>query len=330
MNRYKTLWNSWITHLLSTDIRSRILLRPQKRDGSHHEGFAEWGVTSSHLSSTHRKDGTHTPCLWEHQQAGASETHCFYSRHQCHKKSGAIIYPIIGKDGLSGRLILSHKRCHAQDYHFLCRPQAYDVVWWDDGESHVLDYGFCQASARILSNISSSIWNNRKRIYIAIDGFQQIAEYPEDGIEALLRSSTSGFLPNVYFIFAGSKGNDDDRACSVGKTPILSEFANSQPSLINQDVVSSISLTDGWGTRNLTHGSWYLCLSIYKWLQDGRTWYIQDILEPTLSERERKLTTAEIDDVTLELVNEQEVAFVNYYDPTTDNPEQPFICHCPG
>lgn len=42
-----------------------------------------------------------------------------------------------------------------------------------------------------------------KRVYIAIDEFQQIAEYPEKGAEALLRSYIQ-FLPNIYFIFSGS------------------------------------------------------------------------------------------------------------------------------
>ncbi|MFI3239680.1 MAG: ATP-binding protein [Bacteroidales bacterium] len=43
-----------------------------------------------------------------------------------------------------------------------------------------------------------------KRCYIAIDEFQQINEYPENGIEALLRSYIQ-FTPNVNFIFSGSK-----------------------------------------------------------------------------------------------------------------------------
>ena len=43
-----------------------------------------------------------------------------------------------------------------------------------------------------------------KRCYIAIDEFQQVAEYPEKGTEALLRSYIQ-FLPNVKFIFAGSR-----------------------------------------------------------------------------------------------------------------------------
>ena len=55
-----------------------------------------------------------------------------------------------------------------------------------------------------LKHIFEYLKQSEKRIYIAIDEFQQIAEYPEDGTEALLRSYIQ-FLPNVYFIFAGSK-----------------------------------------------------------------------------------------------------------------------------
>ena len=43
-----------------------------------------------------------------------------------------------------------------------------------------------------------------KEIYIAIDEFQQIAEYPEKGTEALLRSYIQ-FAQHVHFIFSGSK-----------------------------------------------------------------------------------------------------------------------------
>ena len=69
-------------------------------------------------------------------------------------------------------------------------------------------------------------------------------------------------------------------------------------------------------TRNLTidHDTFsYLYNKV-----DGQTWYIQDILN-RLYQNGKEITTAEIDDVTLELVNEQEVAFVNYYDSLTDN-----------
>jgi len=43
-----------------------------------------------------------------------------------------------------------------------------------------------------------------RRVVIAIDEFQQVLEYPERGTEALLRSYVQ-FLPNVHFIFSGSR-----------------------------------------------------------------------------------------------------------------------------
>jgi len=43
-----------------------------------------------------------------------------------------------------------------------------------------------------------------KDVFVAIDEFQQIREYPEKGTEALLRSYIQ-FLPNVNFIFSGSR-----------------------------------------------------------------------------------------------------------------------------
>lgn len=55
-----------------------------------------------------------------------------------------------------------------------------------------------------LKEIFEYLGSSEKRCYIAIDEFQQIAEYPEKGVEALLRSYIQ-FLPNVNFIFAGSK-----------------------------------------------------------------------------------------------------------------------------
>jgi len=45
---------------------------------------------------------------------------------------------------------------------------------------------------------------SRREIHIAIDEFQQIANYPETGTEALLRSHIQ-FAGGVHFIFAGSK-----------------------------------------------------------------------------------------------------------------------------
>jgi len=55
-----------------------------------------------------------------------------------------------------------------------------------------------------LKEICDYLRESEKTCYIAIDEFQRIAEYPEKGTEALLRSQIQ-FMPNVKFIFAGSQ-----------------------------------------------------------------------------------------------------------------------------
>lgn len=165
-----------------------------------------------------------------------------------------------------------------------------------------------------LKHIFEYLKQSEKRIYIAIDEFQQIAEYPEDGIEALLRSYIQ-FLPNVYFIFAGSKQHMMTDMFLSAKRPFYQSSQILNLPLINQDEYHHFA--NRWmGTRNLTMDPDTFAYLYNK--VDGQTWYIQDILN-RLYQNGKEITTAEIDDVTLELVNEQEVAFVNYYDSLTDN-----------
>ncbi len=55
-----------------------------------------------------------------------------------------------------------------------------------------------------IQQIFELLASSKREIYIAIDEFQQIANYPESGTEALLRSHIQ-FASGVHFIFAGSK-----------------------------------------------------------------------------------------------------------------------------
>lgn len=55
-----------------------------------------------------------------------------------------------------------------------------------------------------LREIFQYLKESNQNCYIAIDEFQKVADYPEAGTEATLRSYIQ-FLPNVKFIFAGSK-----------------------------------------------------------------------------------------------------------------------------
>ena len=55
-----------------------------------------------------------------------------------------------------------------------------------------------------LDEIFAYIRKSERECYIAFDEFQQIAEYPEGGVEALLRTHVQQ-CPNVHFVFSGSK-----------------------------------------------------------------------------------------------------------------------------
>jgi len=55
-----------------------------------------------------------------------------------------------------------------------------------------------------LKEICDYLEQSGERCYVAIDEFQQITTYPEQGVEALLRSYFQ-FMPHVTFIFSGSR-----------------------------------------------------------------------------------------------------------------------------
>lgn len=76
-------------------------------------------------------------------------------------------------------------------------PQSDGSVKWsfDIAESKAKDS---------LSETFDFLRSRNRPVVIAIDEFQQVRNYPEKGVEAMLRSYIQ-FLPNVRFIFAGSR-----------------------------------------------------------------------------------------------------------------------------
>lgn len=165
-----------------------------------------------------------------------------------------------------------------------------------------------------LKHILEYLKQSGKRIYIAIDEFQQIAEYPENGTEALLRSYIQ-FLPNVYFIFAGSKQHIMTDMFLSAKRPF---YQSSQ--IVNLPLIDMQEyhvFANHWMAKKNLSVDYDTFSYIYNNV-DGQTWYIQDILN-RLYQNGKEITTTEVNTVINDLVNEQEVAFINYYDSLTDN-----------
>lgn len=137
-----------------------------------------------------------------------------------------------------------------------------------------------------------SIFNHlnriEKEVFIAIDEFQQINNYPETGTEAMLRSHIQ-FLHNIHFIFSGSKQYLMSEMFMSPQRPFYqsTDIMNLLP--LNENVYYEFAngfFKDNGGVLNeeVFH-------ELYNTF-DGYTWYIQSILN-RLYENYRKVESVE-------------------------------------
>ena len=125
-----------------------------------------------------------------------------------------------------------------------------------------------------LKEIFDYLGSSEKRGYIAIDEFQQIAEYPEKGVEALLRSYIQ-FLPNVNFIFAGSKQHVMQEMFTSSKRPFYQSTQLLTIGTVNRDEYADFAMAH-FAKNNLQ-----LPREVFDAIYDkfdGHTWYIQNLL----------------------------------------------------
>lgn len=125
-----------------------------------------------------------------------------------------------------------------------------------------------------LKEIFDYLGSSDRRCYIAIDEFQQINEYPEKGVEALLRSYIQ-FLPNVNFIFAGSKQHLMREMFSSSKRPFYQSTQLLTIGTIDRESYGNFAATHF--ANNNVHLPMDVFHAIYDEV-DGHTWYVQDIL----------------------------------------------------
>jgi len=112
------------------------------------------------------------------------------------------------------------------------------------------------------------------RCVVAIDEFQQVAEFPEKGTEALLRSFIQ-FLPKTRFIFAGSKRHLMSEMFSAPKRP----FYNSTQ-MYPLGVIGKKAYYD-FAARHMRTGGVSLSAEVFGDVYDrfdGVTWYVQAVM----------------------------------------------------
>ncbi len=125
-----------------------------------------------------------------------------------------------------------------------------------------------------IQQIFDLLSQSRREIYIAIDEFQQIANYPESGTEAMLRSHIQ-FATNVHFIFAGSKYRLMAEMFGSPQRPFFqsTEMMDLQP--LDKDVYYAFANRFFEKKRGSLDRDTFM--ELYDRFE-GHTWYIQSVL----------------------------------------------------
>ena len=139
-------------------------------------------------------------------------------------------------------------------------------------------------SEHTIKSILDYLANSGKEVYLAIDEFQTITDYPETGTEALLRSYIQ-FIHNVHFIFSGSKQHLMYEIFGSPKRPFYQSTAIMAIEPLHKEIYydfASCFFKDKKGELSED-----VFNQLYKQF-DGYTWYMQSVLN-RLYEREKQV-----------------------------------------
>ena len=157
-----------------------------------------------------------------------------------------------------------------------------------------------------LKEIFEYLGSSEKRCYVAIDEFQQIAEYQEKGVEALLRSYIQ-FLPNVNIIFAGSKQHLMQEMFTSSKRPFYQSTQLLTIGPVDREAYACFAV--GHFAKHGVQLPREVFDTIYDKF-DGHTWYIQCILN-RLYGYNRDVDTELVVYATEQIVSEQSYSYAD-------------------
>lgn len=153
------------------------------------------------------------------------------------------------------------------------------------------------------------------RCYVAIDEFQQILNYSDKGVEALFRSYIQ-FLPNVYFIFAGSQHHVIEQMFASANRPF---FQSTQMMHLKPlDESKYRKFANEFFAAQERQISAKVFHQLYEAMH-GLTWYVHAVLNRVYQESGKSITQKLITQVINQLTEEQEPVFQNYYQTLTEN-----------
>ena len=177
-----------------------------------------------------------------------------------------------------------------------------------------LDFQPSQAQAT-LKEIFDYLEHSGKECYIAIDEFQQITEYPEKGVEGLLRSYIQ-FLPHVHFIFSGSKQHLMAEMFGSAKRPFYRSTEKMNLTSIPLEDYSLFAIR--WmqaGGKDLSDEFFQMIYQRF----NGHTWYIQYVLNRLYEQKEPILNETIFEKCLADIVRSEVDEYQRLYGMLTEN-----------
>ena len=159
-----------------------------------------------------------------------------------------------------------------------------------------------QNSQQTLEEIFAYIAQSGVNCYIALDEFQQVGEYPEDNVEAVLRSLLER-IHNVHIIFSGSKQHVMDVMFSSPKHPFYRSTERMHLGSLDENRYFSFA------KHFLDQKKVLLSENIFHYiynLADGVTWYIQAILHRLYRLSDVEVTEAVVQQAIVSIIRSEE------------------------
>ena len=164
-----------------------------------------------------------------------------------------------------------------------------------------------ETAATSLEEVFRYLGSKKKNIVIALDEFQQIADFPEKNVEALLRSHIQG-TPDIRFIFSGSRHHIMNEMFTSAARPFFQSTQIMDIGPIGEDEYNAFAEAF-FRKRGFSFAK--ECFAYLYKRFDGVTWYVQAVLN-RLWERETSITNnAQIDEAINELVSEREYIYAD-------------------
>lgn len=178
-----------------------------------------------------------------------------------------------------------------------------------------------QETKNTLAEIFSYLKESKRECYIAIDEFQQIAEYKDDGVEALLRSYIQ-FCPNVHFIFSGSKQHLMTEIFGSASHPFYRSTEIFNLTAIPKE--SYFDFAQKWLQQVGCDCSQEVFDSLYEKLE-GHTWYMQRVLNALYELAPKLIEISHVEQSIAQIVDSEKEIYQRLLDSMTNNQSQLLI-----